>query len=216
MQKERRSSQLQPWGRVLVPPEGIYIMLSLSSSVGTKGPTLVEDGNFKLNTVNTRFLEHHPVTSPPANQKKVTHPAALTPNFAFRSFSLKTIREFRVFEHKTPILLAWPCNKPFSAPSSNVLVCLASLCVGHTNLGSVILTQHCKSTILKFKKKKKAHKFGLINARLNSKSFQNVDHGSGTSIYYNGSENSHMQKNNCRNTMLHLYTLIIFRDIYFN
>ena len=154
MQKQRKSSQ-----ETIVGPSSssrdLHTSISLSSSAGTKGPTLVEDGNFKLNTVNTRFLEHHPVTSPPANQKKVTHPAALTPNFAFRSFSLKTIREFRVFEHKTPILLAWPCNKPFSAPSSNVLVCLASLCVGHTNLGSVILTQHCKSTILKLKKKKK-------------------------------------------------------------
>ena len=30
--------------------------------------------------------------------------------------------------------LAWPCNKHFSAPDSNVLVCLASLCIRHMNL----------------------------------------------------------------------------------
>ena len=35
------------------------------------------------------------------------------------------------FEHKTPFFLARLCNKPFSAPES---VCLALLCVGHTNL----------------------------------------------------------------------------------
>ena len=33
--------------------------------------------------LNTRFLEHSSVASPPTNQKKVTHPAALTPNFTF-------------------------------------------------------------------------------------------------------------------------------------
>ena len=43
-------------------------------------PTQVEDGNLRL---NSRFLEHCSVTSPPTNQKKVTYPAALTPNFAF-------------------------------------------------------------------------------------------------------------------------------------
>ena len=82
----------------------------------------MEDGNFRL---NTRFLEHGPVTSPPANQKKVTHPAALTRNFAYKNFSLRTIGEFGVFEHEPPILLAWPYNKLFSAPNSNVSICLA-------------------------------------------------------------------------------------------
>lgn len=33
-----------------------------------KVPTEVEDGNFRL---STRVQEHHPVTSPPTNQKKV-------------------------------------------------------------------------------------------------------------------------------------------------
>ena len=53
--------------------------MSLSSSTELKTPTQVEDGNFRL---NTRFLEHSSVASPPTNQKKVTNPAALTPNVA--------------------------------------------------------------------------------------------------------------------------------------
>ena len=43
----------------------------------------MEDGSFRL---NTRFLEHSSVASPPTNQKKkkkkVTNPAALNPNVA--------------------------------------------------------------------------------------------------------------------------------------
>ena len=94
----------------------------------------MEDGNFRL---SPRFLESCPVTSPPTNQKKVTRPAALNPNFPYKNFSQKPIKEFRFFEHKPPVLLAWPCNKAFSAPNleqRKVLVCLASVCIGHTNL----------------------------------------------------------------------------------
>ena len=58
----------------------ICITVSLSSTV-LGAPTQVEDGNFNL---NTRFLEHSSVASPPTNQKKkkVTDPAALIPNVA--------------------------------------------------------------------------------------------------------------------------------------
>ena len=48
MQRSRRSSQetiVQPWGRVLVPPQGIYITISLSSSTELK-PTI--DGRCHL------------------------------------------------------------------------------------------------------------------------------------------------------------------------
>ena len=40
MQKQSRSSQetVQGRGKVLFPPEGIYIIISLSSSTGTKAP----------------------------------------------------------------------------------------------------------------------------------------------------------------------------------
>ena len=72
----------------------IHNNTSLSPSAGTKAPTLVEDGNSWL---STGFLEHRPVTSPPTNQKKAIHPGALTPNFAYKYFSLKTVGEFGVF-----------------------------------------------------------------------------------------------------------------------
>ena len=55
-------------GRVLFPPQGTDIAISLSSSAGTKAGIEVQDVNSKL---STRFLEHCPVTSPPTNQKKV-------------------------------------------------------------------------------------------------------------------------------------------------
>ena len=41
-----------------------------------------EDGTFRL---STRYLEHCPVTLPLANQRKATHPAGLTPNFAYNN-----------------------------------------------------------------------------------------------------------------------------------
>ena len=44
------------------------LTIPLSFSAGTKAPTQVEDDDFML---STRFLELHPVTSPPTNQKKV-------------------------------------------------------------------------------------------------------------------------------------------------
>ena len=97
MQRQGRSSQetiVPPWGRVLAPPQGIHRTISLSSSAGTKAPTQVGGGNFSL---SSRFLEHRPVTSPPTNPKEVTHPATLTPNFAYKNFSLKTNREFNFF-----------------------------------------------------------------------------------------------------------------------
>ena len=71
MQKLERSSQetvKQSWDRALVPAQGIYMTKPSSSSVGTRVPTQVEDGNFRL---STRFLEHCPVTSPLTNQKKL-------------------------------------------------------------------------------------------------------------------------------------------------
>ena len=44
-------TMVQPWIRVLVPPQRIYKTIwyiSLSSSTVTKGPIQVEDGNFRL------------------------------------------------------------------------------------------------------------------------------------------------------------------------
>ena len=85
------------------------------------------------------FLEHCPVTSPATNQEKVIPPSAqmlplkILPWKSFRSLPGS-------FEHKLPILLAGLRNKPSSAPSSDVLVCLASLCSGHMALGVTTLT----------------------------------------------------------------------------
>lgn len=74
---------------------------------GTKVPNLGEDGIFRL---STRVLEHPPVTSPPTNLKKVTHPASLTQNFAHKNSSLKTIQDFVSSEQEPLILLVWPCK----------------------------------------------------------------------------------------------------------
>ena len=60
----------------------ICIKMSFEFFNRTGATTQVEDGNFRL---NTRFLEHSSFAFPPANQKKkkkVTNPAALTPNIA--------------------------------------------------------------------------------------------------------------------------------------
>ena len=80
----------------------------------------MEDGNFRL---NTRFLDPHPATSPPTNQKKVTHPAAHTPHFAYKN-SLKTFGGFGSFFEQEPRILL----KTFSAPDARISICLASLC----------------------------------------------------------------------------------------
>ena len=61
-------------------------------------PHQVEDGNFRL---SPGFLEHHPVTSPPTRQKRVTQPPVLIPNFAYIDFSPKTITEFEVLSITT-------------------------------------------------------------------------------------------------------------------
>lgn len=71
----------------------------------TKAHIQVEDGKLRL---STRLPEHHPLTSPPANQKKATCPAALTPNSANKT----PPQNHRHCEHKPPLLLAWPCSKP--------------------------------------------------------------------------------------------------------
>ena len=83
IQKQRRNKQMvvQPWDRVLVPTQR-NMHNNVFEFYITGAPTQVEDGNFRL---NTRFLEHSSVASPPTNpkkKKKLTNPAALTPNVA--------------------------------------------------------------------------------------------------------------------------------------
>ena len=69
-----------PPDRVLVPTQRTMHNNVFEFFYKTGAPTQVEDGNFRL---NTRFLEHSSVASPPTNQKEVTHPAALSPDVAF-------------------------------------------------------------------------------------------------------------------------------------
>ena len=61
----------------------------------------MEDGNFRL---STRFLEHHPITSPPATQKEVTYSIVLTPNFAFKNSSWKPLGSFSSFQFSHSVL----------------------------------------------------------------------------------------------------------------
>lgn len=79
----------------------------------------MEKGNFGL---SKRFLlPHHPTTN-----KEESH----TLNFAYKNF-LKTIKEFGGFwSTSRPSSLVDPSIKPFLAPNSDTLVCLASLCIG--------------------------------------------------------------------------------------
>ena len=76
---------------------------------------------------NTTLLPHQ--------QKKVITPAAqMLPLKMLPWKSL--VSSFGSFEHKLPILPAWPCDRPFSTPNSDVSVHLASLCIGHMDLDS--------------------------------------------------------------------------------
>ena len=142
MQKQRRNNQetiVQRWGRVLVPPQGIYITISLISSAGTKALTQVEDGNFQAE----HRIPETPPCSLPTNQSDRTKSHTLQPSpqiLPIETSPPSTIGEFRVSEHEPPVLLARPCSKPFSAPDSDVSVFLASLCIRHMNLRSATCT----------------------------------------------------------------------------
>ena len=90
-----------PWGRVLVPLEGIHIT-SLSSSVRIKAPTQVKDGNFRL---STRSLKDCPVILPISRKKLYT--LELSPQILpIKNFSPRTIGEFGVSGYELPVLLA--------------------------------------------------------------------------------------------------------------
>lgn len=85
----------------------------------------VEEGNNRLSTSMwtpewleskgwwLRFLAHNPATPPSTIQGKVTHPAALSINFAYKNSPLKTIREFEVLSTSHLFSLPGSCNKIF-------------------------------------------------------------------------------------------------------
>ena len=102
------------------------------------GPLQVEDCNFRLSTSMwtldwleqdgwwLKFLEHYPVTSSKTNQKEVTNPAALTPDFAVKNHSLETIGEFRFSEPQGAWFSLYGCTINLSLLQT-LRFCLASL-----------------------------------------------------------------------------------------
>ena len=64
-------------------------------SAGSEASVQMEGGNLRL---STRFLEYCPVTTPPNNQKKVTHSVAFPTNLPFKTLP-QGQREFGLFEH---------------------------------------------------------------------------------------------------------------------
>ena len=66
------------------------------------------------------------------------HPLLIWPLKMLSWNPWRSLRGF--FEHKSCILLRWPCDKFFSVPNSNISVCLASLFSGLRNLSSATRT----------------------------------------------------------------------------
>lgn len=65
---------VQSLGRVLVPPQGIHLTISLSSSDGTKVPPPPRShpgGGWQLQTGH-KVPEYRSVTSPPTNQETIS------------------------------------------------------------------------------------------------------------------------------------------------
>ena len=130
MQEQRKSSQEKNSVAVkenASSSSGIMHINESLSSIRTEASTQTKVVNFRP---RTRFLEHHPVTSSSTNQKKARHSVALTPNFAFNNASMKSIWELRSLHACHSFSLFGIYNNP----NSGVSVCLASLCVGLTNL----------------------------------------------------------------------------------
>ena len=66
------------------------------------------------------------------------HPLLIWPLKMISWNPWRSLRGF--FEHKSCVLLRWPCDKLFSVPNSNISVCLASLFSGLRNLSSATRT----------------------------------------------------------------------------
>ena len=136
MQKQSRSYQetgswSPPNHRLPVPP-GIHFTMYLELPCRNLGTTRVEAGNSRLSTrlLDTSLLSYHqPI-------RRQSHTLQSSPQILLikKNTFLKTISEFGFFEHEPTVLLAWPCNKPFSFINSNIsiLVSLASLWVGNS------------------------------------------------------------------------------------
>ena len=115
---------------LLVPPERIEITIwpiSLSCSAETKTTARVEDGDHML-TTSTRSQagwnqkaddwdspKHHPVASPPTNQKKVQelirHPRTLSPTLSLKTLPWKPSGSSGPLSMSCPFSLLGNCNK---------------------------------------------------------------------------------------------------------
>ena len=78
---------------------------------------------------NTTLLLHN---LPRRRKSGILEPSS--PDVAFKNAPLKAIGELGSFEPELPVL-AWPCNKPFFALNSDTSIHLASLCLGHVDVG---------------------------------------------------------------------------------
>ena len=56
------------------------------------------------------------------------------PHLSYKRALPKAFRKFRVFKARVIRFLGWPCNKPFSAPNSNVVVLFGFTVYRHTDL----------------------------------------------------------------------------------
>ena len=65
---------------------------------------------------------------------RLQEPFTWLTHLAFKNALLNPLGSLDFAGQEPSILLAWPCNKLFSAPSSNVLVCFVSLCIRCMNL----------------------------------------------------------------------------------
>ena len=111
--------------------------------MGTRARTQVEDGNFRLNTSTRtpgligpkRLMVETPGASPCCLTTNQAEGWSHTQQPSSRILPIKTLPskgEFRLDKHQLPILLAWPCNKPFSAPhTDNSAVLFLIACQAH-------------------------------------------------------------------------------------
>ena len=97
--------------------------------------------SLKIDSVNpwdtAQWPHHQPIRELCTSRSQTLGCPSLT--WASRMFCWNPTGSSGILSTSCPALLACPCNKYFSLPNSDVSVYLASLCIGYTNLHSVIL-----------------------------------------------------------------------------
>ena len=94
-EKERKAVKEVQWSSRVLVLQGRYITIYLWV-LRNQGPHA--DRGWAQDSLNTTLLSYHLT-----HQKKDTHPAALTPNFAFENSSSQIIQEFGSFEQALPL-----------------------------------------------------------------------------------------------------------------